>query len=91
MKVGLQWAFSDAHLPTNQPNSQRQLSVSVSAEGAGESAPLNLCFVLDRSGSMMGEPLKTVKEAAHRIIDRLSERDSHFNHRLRPQGRRPGS
>ncbi|MEL6488870.1 MAG: VWA domain-containing protein [Cyanobacteria bacterium J06621_3] len=75
MKVGLQWAFSDAHLPTNQPNSQRQLSVSVSAEGAGESAPLNLCFVLDRSGSMMGEPLKTVKEAANRIIDRLSERD----------------
>ena len=75
MKVGLQWAFSDAHLPTNQSSSQRQLSVSVSAEGSGSQAPLNLCFVLDRSGSMMGTPLKTVKDAAHRIIDRLTERD----------------
>ena len=75
MKVGLQWAFSDAHLPTSQSNSQRQLSVSVSADGEGSQAPLNLCFVLDRSGSMMGTPLKTVKDAAHRIIDRLTERD----------------
>ena len=75
MKVGLQWALSDAHVPTDQPNSQRQLSVSISASGEGASAPLNLCFVLDRSGSMMGTPLKTVKQAAHRIIDRLTERD----------------
>ena len=75
MKVGLQWAFSDAHLPTSQSNSQRQLSVSVSAEGEGSQAPLNLCFVLDRSGSMAGTPLKTVKAAAHRIIDRLTGRD----------------
>lgn len=75
MEVGLQWAFSDAHLPTNQPSNQRQLSVSVSASGEGEKPPLNLCFVLDRSGSMMGTPLKTVKEAAHRIVDRLTPRD----------------
>ena len=75
MNVGLQWAFSDAHLPTNQSNNQRQLSVSVSANGEGAQAPLNVCFVLDRSGSMMGTPLKTVKEAAHRIVDRLTERD----------------
>ncbi len=75
MKVDLQWALSDAHVPTNQPNSQRQLSVSLSAGGEGTQAPLNLCFVLDRSGSMMGTPLKTVKQAAHRIIDRLTARD----------------
>lgn len=75
MKVGLDWAFSDAHLPTSQSNSQRQLSVSVSAQGEGAQAPLNLCFVLDRSGSMMGTPLKTVKDAARKIIDRLTERD----------------
>ncbi len=75
MKVGLQWALSDAHVPTDQPNSQRQLSVSLSASGEGSQAPLNLCFVLDRSGSMMGTPLKTVKQAAHRIIDRLTARD----------------
>ncbi|MEL6471433.1 MAG: VWA domain-containing protein [Cyanobacteria bacterium J06623_4] len=75
MKVDLQWAFSDAHLQADQPSSQRQLSVSVSASGGGSQAPLNFCFVLDRSGSMMGTPLKTVKQAAHRIIDRLTERD----------------
>ncbi|MEL6939666.1 MAG: VWA domain-containing protein [Cyanobacteria bacterium J06598_1] len=75
MKVGLQWAFSDAHLPTDQPSAQRQLSVSVSASGEGAQAPLNLCFVLDRSGSMMGAPLQTVKQAAKRIVDRLTERD----------------
>lgn len=75
MKVDLQWALSDAHIPTNQPNSQRQLSVSLSASGEGSQAPLNLCFVLDRSGSMGGTPLKTVKQAAHRVIDRLTDRD----------------
>ncbi len=75
MKVDLQWALSDAHIPTDQPNSQRQLSVSLSASGEGSQAPLNLCFVLDRSGSMAGTPLKTVKQAAHRIIDRLTARD----------------
>ena len=75
MKVGLQWALSDAHLPTNQSSAQRQLSVSVSASGQGVQAPLNLCFVLDRSGSMMGMPLQTVKQAANRIVDRLTERD----------------
>ncbi|MGB3298842.1 MAG: VWA domain-containing protein [Phormidesmis sp.] len=75
MKVGLQWALSDAHMPTNQGNSQRQLSVSLSASGEGSQAPINLCFVLDCSGSMGGTPLKTVKQAAHRLIDRLTARD----------------
>lgn len=75
MKVGLQWALSDAHMPTNQVNSQRQLSVSLSAGGEGAQAPINLCFVLDCSGSMGGTPLKTVKQATHRLIDRLTERD----------------
>ena len=75
MKVGLQWALSDAHMPTNQGNNQRQLSVSLSASGEGSQAPINLCFVLDCSGSMGGTPLKTVKQATHRLVDRLTERD----------------
>ena len=82
MKVGLQWALSDAHMPTNQVNSQRQLSVSLSAGGEGAQAPINLCFVLDCSGSMGGTPLKTVKQATHRLIDRLTERRSHLHHLL---------
>jgi Ca-activated chloride channel homolog len=75
MKVGLQWALSDAHIPTHQDSSQRQLSVSLSAVGEGSQAPINLCFVLDCSGSMSGTPLKTVKQAANCLIDRLTERD----------------
>jgi Ca-activated chloride channel homolog len=87
MKVGLQWALSDAHIPTYQDSSQRQLSVSLSAQGEGVQAPINLCFVLDCSGSMGGMPLKTVKEAAHRLIDRLTVRDRisiiAFDHKAR--------
>ncbi len=75
MKVDLQCALSDSHLSIDQASSQRQLSVSVAAKGGGISAPLNVCFVLDRSGSMMGTPLQTVKQAASRIVDRLTERD----------------
>ncbi len=87
MKVGLQWALSDAHILALQDSSQRQLSVSLSASGEGSQAPLNLCFVLDCSGSMGGLPLKTVKQATHRLIDRLTARDRisiiAFDHKAR--------
>lgn len=75
MNVGLTWALSDAHIPTHQETTQRQLSVSLSAGGEGAQAPLNLCFVLDVSGSMGGAPLRTVKQAAIKLIDRLTARD----------------
>jgi Ca-activated chloride channel family protein len=75
MKVDLRCALSDAHLSADQASAQRQLSVSIAAMSGGASAPLNVCFVLDRSGSMMGTPLQTVKQAASRIVDRLTERD----------------
>jgi Ca-activated chloride channel family protein len=78
MKVGLQAALSDANLDANQTTSQRQLAVSISAitDGmGGRTAPLNLCLVLDHSGSMNGRPLDTVKQAAHRIVDSLSPGD----------------
>ncbi len=75
MKVDLRCALSDAYLSVDQASAQRQLSVSIAAMSGGASAPLNVCFVLDRSGSMMGTPLQTVKQAASRIVDRLTERD----------------
>lgn len=77
MRVGLQAALNDANLDAAQPSSQRQLAVSISAiaEAAGRSAPLNLCLILDHSGSMQGQPLTTVKQAAHRIVDSLSPGD----------------
>ena len=41
----------------------------------GNRAPLNLAIVLDRSGSMQGEPLREAKRCASYIIDQLDERD----------------
>lgn len=77
MRVGLYAALNDANLDAAQPSSQRQLAVSLSAipDPDGRTAPLNLCLVLDHSGSMNGRPLETVKQAAYRIVDSLSPGD----------------
>ena len=89
MKVGLQAVLSDAHLDANQPSSQRQLSLSLTAidEQNQENLPLNLCLVLDHSGSMEGKPLETVKQAAINLVKKLSSRDSlsiiAFDHRAK--------
>lgn len=49
------------------------------AKGAGgerkERALMNMSLVLDRSGSMSGEPLQYCKEAARFVIDQLGEDD----------------
>jgi Ca-activated chloride channel family protein len=77
MKVGLQPALNDANLDAAQTSSQRQLSISISAiaDTVERSVPLNLCLILDHSGSMSGRPLDTVKKAAHRLVDRLNPGD----------------
>ncbi len=77
MKVSLQPSLNDDNLDANQPNSQRQLAISISAiaEYMDRNVPLNLCLILDHSGSMSGRPLETVKKAANLIVDRLSPGD----------------
>ncbi|HEY9656305.1 MAG TPA: VWA domain-containing protein, partial [Crinalium sp.] len=77
MKVGLQSVLNDANIDAVQVNSQRQLSVSIAAiaEPLSRSVPLNLCLILDHSGSMSGRSLDTVKQAAIRLVDRLSPGD----------------
>lgn len=74
MKVSLQPALNDGNLDANQSNSQRQLAISISAsaENRDRSVPLNLCLILDHSGSMAGRPLETVKKAANHLVDRLN-------------------
>jgi len=77
MKVGLETALNDLNIDAAQGLSQRQLAISLSAiaEPNAQTAPLNLCLILDHSGSMNGRPLETVKQAAHSIVDNLSPGD----------------
>lgn len=89
MKVGLQATLNDANVDACQSISQRQLAVSISAiaEAIGRSVPLNLCLILDHSGSMGGRPMETVKQAAQKLVDRLSPDDRisivAFDHRAK--------
>jgi len=40
-----------------------------------EASPVNLCLVLDRSGSMAGAKLRAMKAAAKQVVDRLGPQD----------------
>jgi Ca-activated chloride channel homolog len=76
MQVNLSGRLSDRFLDPNAGSSQRQVAISVSALASTEQqAPLNLCLVLDHSGSMGGKPLDTVKRAACALVDQLDYRD----------------
>lgn len=43
--------------------------------GTGARTPLNLCLVIDRSGSMEGPPLDYVKQACTYVVDMLTPND----------------
>lgn len=76
MSVSLQPILSDVNLDLNVASSQRQLSLSISAlSETSPSLPLNLCLILDRSGSMGGRALEMVKAAAGQLVDRLKPGD----------------
>ena len=89
MKVGLESYLSDTNLDAQISSSQRQLSLAISAipEDTSQDLPINLCLVLDRSGSMSERPLAMVKEAAVGIIEKLKPVDRisivTFDHRAK--------
>lgn len=89
MKVGLQSYLSDRHIDAQITSSQRQISLAISAipEDTVQNLPLNLCLVLDRSGSMSDKPLEMVKEAAIEIVEKLKGGDRisivSFDHRAK--------
>jgi Uncharacterized protein containing a von Willebrand factor type A (vWA) domain len=86
MKLSLQAILSDPNFDISQATSQRQLAISISAfpSQSDVDVPLNLCLILDYSGSMSGKPIKTVKQAAIELVDRLKPGDRisiiTFNH-----------
>ncbi|MGL6343629.1 MAG: vWA domain-containing protein [Waterburya sp.] len=86
MKVGLQSYLSDTNIDAQLNSSQRQLSLAISAvpELQNGDLPLNLCLVLDRSGSMSNKPIEMVKQAAIGIVEKLKPGDRlsvvSFNH-----------
>lgn len=50
-------------------------AVGAATGGVGMRTPLNLCLVIDRSGSMQGEPLEYVKSACCYVVDMLTPND----------------
>lgn len=51
------------------------LQVDAGGAAVGRRLPLNLCLVIDRSGSMEGEPLEYVKRACGHVVDLLDQND----------------
>jgi Ca-activated chloride channel family protein len=86
MDIELKAILSNNQIDSSQTVSQRQLSVYLSAkrEYPEESLPLNLCLVLDKSGSMRGLSMDAVKQAALSLVKKLSPQDRlaivTFNH-----------
>jgi Ca-activated chloride channel family protein len=52
-----------------------QITASRPPNHAAVRTPLDIAFVIDRSGSMSGEPLELVKQAVSFALDFLDERD----------------
>ncbi len=78
MQVSLHPHISDPSIDAQQGSNQRQISLSIAAvteDVTNQQLPLNLCLVIDCSGSMKGLPLETVKQAAEQLITQLSPHD----------------
>lgn len=71
-------AACDRWLVASEVSSQRMIEWSIGVPmlpRRNERAPLNLALVLDRSGSMQGDKLRYVQQAACHVLDLLDERD----------------
>ncbi|MFN3927934.1 MAG: vWA domain-containing protein [Pseudanabaenaceae cyanobacterium] len=76
MSVQISCRLSDPQLDANQSSGQRQLAIAISAPVPAQShSPLNLCLILDHSGSMAGRPLDTVKRAACNLLNHMDWQD----------------
>ena len=52
------------------------LKIDINPTGStGESLPVAVCLLIDRSGSMVGKKLRSAKEGACNLVDQLTDRD----------------
>ncbi len=71
-------AECDRRLVAIEVSSQRMVEWTIIAPEQprrSSRAPLNLALILDRSGSMQGDKLRYVQQAAAHVLDLLDERD----------------
>src|SRR5689334_3653806 len=71
-------AECDRKFVASEVSSQRTVEWLIAAPEQShhaDRAPLNLALVLDRSGSMQGDKLRYVQQAACHVLDLLDERD----------------
>ncbi|NCC34052.1 MAG: VWA domain-containing protein, partial [Chloroflexia bacterium] len=74
--VTLTCTWGRAPLPvTDTPQVAYLLVEATPATKPSVPVPLNFCFVLDRSGSMQGAKLESMKAATSRVIETLTPAD----------------
>lgn len=69
----------DCNLIAREEPSERIVEISLTAPPSrktAQRAPLNLALIIDRSGSMSGEKLEYVRQAAAHVVSALSDTDS---------------
>ncbi|NOK62814.1 MAG: VWA domain-containing protein [Chloroflexi bacterium AL-N1] len=73
--VTLTCTWGRAPVPASGSAQVVYLLTEIHAGGASKAVPLNFCLVLDRSGSMQGPKLVSMKEATKHVIDTLTPQD----------------
>lgn len=85
-ELQLRQTFARPYLPVSQAPQVAYVLVEImpTATAAQVQMPVNVAFVLDRSGSMRGGKIKALKQAVQLALDRLNDQDrvsiTIFNH-----------
>lgn len=73
--VTLTCTWGRAPVPASGSAQVVYLLTELHSGGVSKAVPLNFCLVLDRSGSMQGTKLASMKDATKRVIDILTPQD----------------
>lgn len=71
----IQYSWNQSAAAQNKSNSLDLIFTFKASDTSSKRLPLNLSLVLDRSGSMSGNPLRNAKNAAQKLVDYLTEED----------------